>query len=66
MKQTKLWCQFVPQIGIEQIKSNNGSYLYLYHFINLVQRNFPRSYHMFTIQGTFLKAFINYKYTTIN
>jgi hypothetical protein len=66
MKQTKLWCRFVPQIGIEQIKGKKGFYFYLYPFVNLVQRNFPEGYHMFTIQGTFLKAFVNYKYITIN
>jgi hypothetical protein len=29
---TRLWCKIVPNIGVEQIEGNEGTYFYLYPF----------------------------------
>ncbi len=34
---TRLWCKIMLEIGVEQIKGNEGSYFYLYPFGNLTQ-----------------------------
>ncbi len=33
---TRLWCKILPKIGVEQIEKNEGFYLYLYPFEDLV------------------------------
>jgi hypothetical protein len=30
MKETKLWCKIILQIGVEHTKSNDENYFYLY------------------------------------
>jgi hypothetical protein len=37
---TRLWCKMVLEIGVEQIKRNEGFYLYLHPFGNLAQGSF--------------------------
>jgi hypothetical protein len=59
MKWTSLWCKIMPSINLKHILDNVGSNLYLYPFEDLAQISF----HMFIIQITFLKTFINYKLT---
>jgi len=36
----RLWCKIVPKIGVKQTKRNEGPYLYLYPFGDVVQKNF--------------------------
>ncbi len=33
---TRLWCKILPKIVVEQIEKNEGFYLYLYPFEDLV------------------------------
>jgi hypothetical protein len=33
---TRLWCKILPKIGVEQIEKNEGFYIYLYPFEDLV------------------------------
>jgi hypothetical protein len=37
---TRLWCKIVFKIDVEHTKGNEGFYLYLYPFGDLVQGNF--------------------------
>jgi hypothetical protein len=37
---TKLWCKIMLKTNVEQTKENEGSYFYLYPFVDLVQGSF--------------------------
>jgi hypothetical protein len=37
---TKLWCKIVHKIDVKHIEGNEGFYVYLYPFGNLVQGSF--------------------------
>jgi hypothetical protein len=37
---TKLWCKIMPKVSVEHTKGNEGSYSYLYPFVDLVQGSF--------------------------
>jgi hypothetical protein len=36
----RLWCKIVPKTNVEQIEGDEGFYLYLYPFGDLIQRSF--------------------------
>jgi hypothetical protein len=48
-----LWYESVPKIGVERIKSNGRSYLYLQPIKDLAQGSFHKSFHVCTNQGSF-------------
>ncbi len=37
---TKLWCKIMPKVSVKHTKGNEGSYSYLYPFVDLVQGSF--------------------------
>jgi hypothetical protein len=37
---TRLWCKIMPRINVEHIEGNEGSYSYVYPFMDLAQINF--------------------------
>jgi len=37
---TRLWCKIMPEISVEHIEGNEGSYFYLYPFGDLTQGSF--------------------------
>ncbi len=39
MNMTMLWCKIMPKIGVKHTKGNEGSYSYIYPFVDLAQRN---------------------------
>jgi len=39
-KKKKLWCKIMLKISVEQIERNEGFYIYLYPFGDLVQGSF--------------------------
>jgi hypothetical protein len=53
-----LWNKIVPKTNNEQIETNRGSYLYLYIFGDLAQRNFHGGFHVPMHQEFFLKNFL--------
>jgi hypothetical protein len=42
----RLWCKIVFKVGVEQTKGNEGFYLYLYPFGDLVQRSFQGGFYV--------------------
>jgi hypothetical protein len=70
MKRTKLWySKFHSQIKLwsyYKLMLNKlqvmRSYFYLYPFGDLFQRSFYGDFHVFGIQGTFLKSFLKSKW----
>jgi hypothetical protein len=43
---TRLWCKIVPTNGVEQTERNEGFYLFLYPFGDLVQGNFQGGFYV--------------------
>jgi hypothetical protein len=62
----RLWCKIVCQTIVEKIEGNERSYLYLYPFVNLVQRKFYRGFYMPTNQGSFLRCFLTTSELQVN
>jgi hypothetical protein len=46
MNMTKLWCKIVPKTNVEHIEGSEGSYIYLYPFRDLAQRNFQKGFYV--------------------
>jgi hypothetical protein len=44
---TRLWCKIMPKTNGQQIEGNEGFYLYLYPFGDLVQGSFQGSFYVF-------------------
>lgn len=58
MKERRLWCKIILEIGVEQSQNNEKNYIYLYSLANFVQRNFYEDFIWSTIQRTFLNTFL--------
>jgi hypothetical protein len=43
---TKLWCKIMLKNDVEQIEGNEGSYFYLYPFVDLVQGSFQGGFYV--------------------
>jgi len=43
---SRLWCKIVFKTNVEQIERNEGSYLYLYSFGNLIQSSFQEGFYV--------------------
>jgi hypothetical protein len=64
----RLWNKIVLWTNVEQTKSNDGFYFYLYPFGDLIKKNSNENFHMFIYKKKFLRNFlitngmqINYK-----
>ncbi len=59
-QKTKIWCKIILQISVEHIKSNWGSYFYLYTFEDLAQGNFAWKFPCVHRLGKLIKRFFNF------
>jgi hypothetical protein len=65
MNMKRIWQSYVLKIGVEHTKGNDGSYLYLYHFGDLVQKNFQGGFYARASSNYFLITFLTKSYLLI-
>jgi hypothetical protein len=43
---TRLWCKIMPKTSVKQTKRNEGYYVYLYPFEDLIQKSFKGGFYV--------------------